>query len=386
MSLLNFNRGNEGRTWDGKESSRKGFIDFVKWDMNEDDLVYKFPYDNLSNGTVLMVHEGQRAFLYKNGVFYDSFNAGRHVLSTANIPFLQRVLNIPTGGESSFTAEVWFANIAVEKRNIPWGAGGIRVLDSYFQIPIKIGIRGQYGVKISDPEIFIKKMVGTLHLVTTDKISEQFRSDIVKQISPALSVYMKENGADATSITQHIIPLGNFTKESLTKDVFVEYGIDLVNFNIEAIIVDEDDPAYKKALDVVAERQRLQMLGNDYAKVRQFNIMEKAAENEGAGNLMGAGIGLGAGLNLGKIMTDAQPQTAPPPPPPATQYYIAQNGQSVGPYAISQILDLVRQNLIKADSFVWKTGLAAWDKAENFAELSSIFKPFGPPPPPPPIN
>ncbi|NOR87390.1 MAG: hypothetical protein GQ527_07260, partial [Bacteroidales bacterium] len=71
MGLLS--RAKSGRTFDGKESNRKGFIDRVKWEMQEDELVYKFPYDNLSTGTVLFVHESQKAFLFKDGALFDSF-------------------------------------------------------------------------------------------------------------------------------------------------------------------------------------------------------------------------------------------------------------------------------------------------------------------------
>ncbi len=160
MSL--FNRNKSGRTADGKERDRKGFIDTVKWEMNTDDLVYKFPYDNLTTGTVLTVNESHTAFLFKDGVMYDSFGAGRHELKTANIPFLQKFLNIPTGGQTTFTAEVWFVNTEVVKRNMPWGAGSLRIIDPYFQIPVKLGARGHYGIKISDGAVFLKKNGGDI--------------------------------------------------------------------------------------------------------------------------------------------------------------------------------------------------------------------------------
>ena len=76
--------------------------------------------------------------------FCDSFTSGRHVLSSANLPVLQKLINLPSGGDTTFTAEIWFIS-KLEKRNMLWGIGGLRIVDPYFQIPLKLSSRGQYG-------------------------------------------------------------------------------------------------------------------------------------------------------------------------------------------------------------------------------------------------
>jgi membrane protease subunit (stomatin/prohibitin family) len=398
MSLLS--RANKGRTFDGKESKRPGFIDRVTWEMQEEELVYKFPYDNLTTGTVLFVHESQKAFLFKDRVLYDSFGPGRHTLTTANIPFLQKFLNIPTGGETAFTAEVWYVNTELVKRNMPWGAGKLRIIDPYFQIPVKMGARGQYGFKISDAEVFLKKLVGTLHSVTTDKLYEQFRTDVIEGMKVHLYNYMKNNNLNVNELGGEYINISGFIKQELDSR-FSEYGVELLNFNIEEIIIDENDEGYKKVLEGisagVSAKLRREQLGADYREERQLDIMEQAAKNEGvAGGAMGLGLGFGAGNVMGNMMGNMQgqqqqqqpPQQAggPPaaPPPPVAEIYLTKDGQTLGPYSVQQIQGFVSQQSVTKDSLVWKQGMQNWSPAESLPELQHLFRQAAPPPPPPP--
>jgi len=394
-----FDRTGKGHTFDGKESSRKGFIDRIKWEMEEEEIVYKFPYDNLTTGAVLIVHEVQKAFLFKDGVMYDSFGPGRHTLETANIPFLQKFLNIPTGGDTAFTAEIWFVNTELVKRNMPWGAGKLRIMDPYFEIPVKLGARGQYGFKISEPEIFLKKMVGTLHLVTTNKLYEQFRIDVIEGMKVHLHQFMKKQKLSINDLGGEYLNIANYIKQEL--DIkFKDFGVALLNFNIEEIIIDENDEGYKKVMEGIAAgvsaKRRRDMLGDAYTQERQLDIMEKAAKNEGmAGAAMGAGMGFGMGNMVGNMMTNVQgnqqPTGAPQPPgavpPPVTTIYLTQNGQTLGPYSVQQINEFVIQNTVTKDSLVWKQGMQNWVAAATLPELQPLFQQSNtPPPPPPPVK
>ncbi len=88
-------------------------IDVVKWDEPGDLLVWKFPNSELSTMTQLIVNASQDAILFKDGTPLDTFGAGRHTLSTNNIPILNKLVNLPFGGKSPFAAEVWFVNKAI---------------------------------------------------------------------------------------------------------------------------------------------------------------------------------------------------------------------------------------------------------------------------------
>ena len=48
-------------------------------------------------GAQLIVQENQAAVFFRDGKALDTFRAGRHVLSTMNIPLLTRLLSLPYG-------------------------------------------------------------------------------------------------------------------------------------------------------------------------------------------------------------------------------------------------------------------------------------------------
>ena len=83
-------------------------IDVVKYNGGPNVFAWKFPSDELSTFTQLIVNESQEAILVKDGQFADIFKAGRYRLTTANIPILNNIINLPFCGESPFKADVWY--------------------------------------------------------------------------------------------------------------------------------------------------------------------------------------------------------------------------------------------------------------------------------------
>jgi len=100
-------------------------LDRVKFDGPSDVLVWKWPHDALSLGAQVIVNESQEALFYKGGQALDLFGPGTHTLTTANLPFLQRLVNLPFGGKTPFSAEVYFIS-----RSVALGRTGGRKLPS----------------------------------------------------------------------------------------------------------------------------------------------------------------------------------------------------------------------------------------------------------------
>ena len=354
-------------------------IKSIYWEQEDrEELIYKFPFNNISLGSVLTVNESQEALFFKSGVLCDTFGTGRHTLSTANLPVLNKLVNLPSGGETTFMAEVWFVS-KLDKRNMFWGTGGLRIIDPYFQIPIKISARGQYGVRISDSALFLKKLVGTLPYITTELVEEQFRIDVVETVKVSISKFMKEENVN-------INELGVSYKElskSVSKDLqaaFDEYGVELLNFNVENIGFDESDKGYQTVMEGVAEQAKLSKLGVSYTQQKQLDIAQTAAGNEGAGNFMGIGMGLGMGNAVGQMVGSTMPQA-----PQLSSYYIAKNGQTTGPFTIDIIQGMIKQGEVSATTYVYKVGGQAWVLAADDAEVSRLLSLMTPPPPPPPV-
>lgn len=364
-------------------------LDSIFWDQGSgNELVYKYPNNGITLGCVLTVRESQEAYFFKNGVLCDKFTAGRHVLSTQNLPILNKIINLPSGGQTTFLAEVWFVS-KLEKRNMLWGTGGMRIIDPYFQIPVKVASRGQYGFRIDDGAVFLKKLVGTMKLSETRVIEQQFRSDVIEGVKVATARYMKEEGLNINELGTEYRKLGRFIAKDI-QDSFDEYGIELLNFNIEDISIDESDAGYKKVMDGVAENARLKQLGVNYIQQKQIDIAQTAAGNEGAGNFMGVGMGMGIGQQMGQMISGAMQQSgiagqgAPVPPPPSSaSFYVAVNGQTTGPFPIDRIRQMIINGEIVASTYVYRLGGTAWAAAQSEPEIARIFTELLPPPPPP---
>lgn len=362
-------------------------IKSIYWEQdNQEELVYKFPFNNITTGSVLTVNESQEAFFYKSGMLCDSFTAGRHVLSSANLPILQKLINLPSGGDTTFTAEIWFVS-KLDKRNMFWGVGGLRVVDPYFQIPIKLSSRGQYGIRISDGSLFLKKLIGTIGFASMDLIEEQFRVDVVEAVKVSIAKFMKENNININELGSEYKSLARAVSKELQL-TFNEYGVQLLNFNIEDINFDENDKGYQTVMEGIAEQAKLSKLGVSYLQQKQIDIAQTAAGNEGAGTFMGIGMGLGLGNNIGNMVSDSIKESgiaAPPPPPPMSSYYVAKNGQTQGPYSMDIIQRMVQCREIIDTTYVYKVGGKEWIFAEKDPEIARLLSQLIPPPPPPAI-
>lgn len=361
----------------------------IYWEQqNLDEFVYKYPVDDITLGSVLTVNDTQEACFFRNGTLYDTFSGGRHVLSTENLPLLNKIVNLPSSGETTFRAEVWFVS-KTDRRNLYWGTGGLRVVDPYFEIPLKIYGRGGYGIRINDAVLFLRKFLGTLKQASQDFIEEQFRISVIEAVKVTISMFMKEHHLNINELGAEYINLGRAISKEL-QTAFDDYGVELLNFNIEEINFDEKDPGYQKVMDSIAEQTRLKRLGLTYMQERQMDVAHAAASNTGSGTFMGIGMGFGVGQALGDMVggiiqgsNTNQNQTVPPPPSHlAVSYYIAVNGQTTGPYDSNILQQMVVNNQITSETYVYKVGGSAWVKAASDPFFMQLLAASIPPPPP----
>src|SRR5512146_808324 len=71
-------------------------------------------------GAQLVVQEGQWAVFYRDGKALDTFAAGRHTLTSMNLPLLTKLLSLPFGGTSPFEADVVYIS-RKQYPNMKWG-------------------------------------------------------------------------------------------------------------------------------------------------------------------------------------------------------------------------------------------------------------------------
>lgn len=275
-------------------------IEVVKYNGGPDVFAWKYPSEELGTWTQLIVNESQEALLYKGGQALDLFGPGRHTLETANIPVLNKIVNLPFGGRSPFAAEVWYIN-KVYSLDIKWGTPTpIQLQDPKYKVFIPLRSFGQFGIQIEDSRKFLVKLVGTLTVFDKESILNYFRGLYLTKIKDSISSYLIKKEISVLEINAYLDELSEHLKERITPTL-AEYGIKLVNFYVNDINVPEDDTAVKKLKDALSKRAEMDIVGYNYAQERSFDTLEGAATNPSSGQagFMGAGMGLGLGVGLG---------------------------------------------------------------------------------------
>lgn len=364
-------------------------IDVIKYNGNNTEFVWKFPSEDLKLGAQLIVNHSQSAFFVKNGAICDEFHEGRYTLKSANIPILNKLINLPFGDKSPFAAEVWYVNL-VTKLDNKWGTiKPINLEDPLYGVVVPARAFGQYGFKIVDPKNFLHTIVGTLKTFSAHEITEYFNGKVLSSISTVLGKAIIQNKISLLQVAAFQDELSEICRKNINEE-FEKYGVELVNFYFMSINIPEDDTSLIKLKEAKELAMKVNTVGKDiYQMDRSFDIMGKAAENEGsAGSLINAGLGLGAGLSLGSTMgnqfihagsnLNTNPHT-PPPIPNQKKYFFVVNGVHSQPFLLTDLPKLISEGMVKQDTLAWTEGLKDWVKANEIDELK-VF--FGQTPPP----
>lgn len=282
-------------------------IDVVRFDglRNRDWLVYKFPSDELVYGTRLIVQQGQVAILVRGGAIADMFSPGAYTLTSENLPILKALVNLPYGGRTPFSVEVYFINTLV-KLDVHWGTSDpIQLIDPKYHIKLRVRAFGQMGMRIVDAKEFFSQLVGAIpfgDLVKIDKINEYYRGILVIKVKAAIAEAIIEAKISALDISTQLEAISAKVKEQISSS-FLTYGMTVVNFFIESInFPDEDFAQINKLLE---DRAAFEIMGEErYLTKRALDVYEGAANNKGgtAGAFVAGGLGLGAALNLSAAM------------------------------------------------------------------------------------
>lgn len=251
-------------------------------------------------GSQLIVRESQAAVFFRDGKALDTLGAGRHTISTANIPLLTRLIGIPFSGETPFKAEVYFVNLR-EFLEQKWGTPeAITLRDSELGM-VRLRAFGIYSMQVSEPQLFVNKIVGTQGLYETSQIQGFLRGIIIAKLTDLLGEVQKSL-LDLPSMYDEI---GAGAKAKVQDD-FNALGIALKTLYVSSISPTEETA---KAID---ERAAMGAIGNMQAYL-QFKAARAMTEAAGApGGVAGAGVGLGAGVGMGAAMAQMMAQAMQP--------------------------------------------------------------------------
>lgn len=303
------------------------FIEVIEWlDDRGDVMVWRFPDEDheIKMGAKLTVRESQVAVFVNEGQIADVFGPGLYRLTTQNMPIMTTLRSWKYGFESPFKAEVYF----VSTRNfldLKWGTQNPIMLRDADLGVVRLRAFGTYGIRITDPGLFVKEVVGTLGCFTTDEIQGQLRSMLVSSFTTLLG----EMKIAALDLAANYRTMGERARTELDTE-FRAYGLSLVRFVIENISL---PPEVEKMVDV---RSQMGVVG-DLGRLTQFQTAQaipEAAKSGGAGEFMGMGAGIAMGRQMAEAMTSGVSSHAPQATAqPAGSPYCAQCGKRTPPNA-----------------------------------------------------
>jgi membrane protease subunit (stomatin/prohibitin family) len=261
----------------------------IEWPTaGSEDIVWRYPNEDITWGAQLIVREYQIAVFFRDGKAYDVFQAGRHTLTTLNLPLLTSFLTrlVGFGGQKPFKATVLFISTKVFA-----GKWGTRAQTTELA-PLQVF--GQFWFKIADASLFVNEVVGGQNAYTTPSVNEFLRGFVNEKIIDELSHY------DLVSVFTRLDETSIIVKNTLI-DYFKRVGIELTDLRFEGI---DTTPEYRERLFWLKTGQTAP------GDVLRMETVKSAAASLGQGGGSGA---LGAGMVLiPQIMTPTGQQQAAP--------------------------------------------------------------------------
>ncbi len=265
-------------------------------------IVYKYPSEGIVFGSQLIVQEGQIAIFVKGGQVYDLMYPGTYTLESMNIPLLAKVVNIPFGGETPFSAEIYFVNTTT-KLDIFWGTSDpISIVDPKYYVRLRVRAYGQMGLKLVDPRLFFTELIGGMDkkdVVKYDKVKEFYRGLVVLETKSVIAETIINDKISALEISAKLEALSEESKIKLESE-FEKYGLRVATFFVESVNFPDED--FEKINSILENKAEFEIMGDGrYVTKRSFDVYETAAGNENgvAGAFAAGGLGFGVGMNLG---------------------------------------------------------------------------------------
>ncbi len=287
-------------------------MDVIEWqDVSGDEIVHRWPAygpGTIRLGAQLTVRESQVAVFFRDGKALDVLGPGRHTLETANLPLLDRLINLPFGGNTPFQAEVYFVNMHTFT-GLKWGTPSPIVFRDSELAMVRLRAMGAYTCRVADPQLFITTVVGTENRYDTESVTDWLRDFIVARFNQGLAEHLSTILDLPTQYEQVAAAI----KTRVGED-FQNYGLELIDFLIQSINPPEE------VMAMIDQRAGMEAAG-DLRRFLQFQTAQAIGKMPEAGGdatgAAGAGVGLGAGAGMGAAMAGAMADAFKPASQPA---------------------------------------------------------------------
>ena len=253
---------------------KDGLASIIKYEGDNETLVWKHPIEDFNFGSQLIVHESQEAIFFRDGQALDLFGAGRYTLQTQQLPLLEKLYKLPTDTEGTFHSEVYFVNLATQM-GVKWGTDSkVRLFDPASGLHIELGASGEFNIRVTDSRKLLLKVVGTTGGLGQEQLlgigngKGFFRSMVMTQVKSYLAQTIKENAINILEIDEHLMALSGALRERINA-ALDEYGLTMPEFYVSRIVTPDDDPNFRRMKEQYAEQ---------YLLVRQEGIRKAEAE------------------------------------------------------------------------------------------------------------
>jgi membrane protease subunit (stomatin/prohibitin family) len=257
----------------------------IEWtSAGPDDIVWRYPTEDIQWGAQLVVHEYETAVFFRDGKSYDSFGPGRHALTTLNLPRLTAAFSRLAGfTETPFKAAVIF----ISTKQFA-GKFGNKAQTTELAPLMTFG---SFWVKVETPELFVNEVLGGQNAYTTASVNDFLRGFINERMIDDLSKY------DLVTVFTKLDETSGQVKASLV-EYFRRIGLQLIDLKFEGI---DTTPEYRDRLFW------LKQSGMTSEGVLRMETLKEAAKELGKSS--------GAALGTGMVMIPPLFQTSTPGAP-----------------------------------------------------------------------
>jgi len=257
----------------------------IEWkNPGPEDIVWKYPDEEITWGAQLIVREFEAAVFFRDGKAYDVLGPGRHTLTTLNLPLLTGLLSRLAGyREKPFKAAVIFISTRIFA-----GKYGARAQTTELA-PLQV--HGTFWFKVESPQLFVMEVVGGQNTYSTEDVNNYLRGYFNERIIDELSRY------DLLTVFTKLDETSVSAKNAIL-DAFKRIGLDLTDLRFEGI---DTTPEFRDRLFWLKQTRAPEEV------LRMETVKESAKE---LGKSPGAALGTGMVL-IPQIMTPTGPAPTP---------------------------------------------------------------------------
>ena len=241
----------------------------------------------------------------------------------------ENVIKLITAAYKEYYIEKYTDNFKLDPEKPDFSK--MEYMEPTYGFPIKLGACGEMCLRVSNGRQLLVKVVGTEKLIDQGALVDKFRAFLMLRLKNYLVSLIRQEKLSVFELDEQLERISGDLHTKL-KDDFADYGVSLERFFVTNIVKPEDDRDYKrfkelhfrqyadvteaklrqqiglidqqtKAQQMVIEAEGIarkrSLEGYTYQDERRFDVAEKIAENESAGQFSNMGIGLGMAAGVG---------------------------------------------------------------------------------------